>query len=365
MLSLRRRLTLSYAVLVAVVLGAVVLVATRFAFEAIAHPMIDATESAFKAVQVIAINGSLHHQNARQIELTIVKNVRTPNVDVRVISHGPGRGPGPNGGPPPGFGPRRPLIDLSRVLGLPFHVLHVGGDEVFVTPNLAIVNAAIGRYLQSLGAGIVLALVLSWVIARWITAQAIRPLTTVTAELRRFAAGDFTPSTVTTSDRDELGALIEAYNGAAAKVGAAFEERLRLEEHMRRFVADAGHELRTPLTVIGGYLQILRKAAPDDLAVRDRALNTLDVQSARMRALVERLMALVRLEAPIRCSGIPSTWSRSRAMRSTPRSPRAAAMSSWSSTSRRGSPPTRATCTRRSATSSTTRSSTAAARRSR
>jgi two-component system OmpR family sensor kinase len=139
---------------------------------------------------------------------------------------------------------------------------------------------------------------ISWRVACWITNHAMAPLVTVTGELRRFASGDFSPRTVDSSERAELGYLIESYNSAAAQVAAAFAERTRVDEQMRRFVADAGHELRTPLTVIAGYVDILKAGGADEPAIRDGALNTLALETHRMRALVERLMALARLERP-------------------------------------------------------------------
>lgn len=80
------------------------------------------------------------------------------------------------------------------------------------------------------------------------------------------------------------------------QVVAAFDERRRAEEHMRRFVADAGHGWRTPLSVITGYLEILRKGGADDLPTRQRAFTALGAEAVRMRHLVERLIALARLE---------------------------------------------------------------------
>ncbi len=77
---------------------------------------------------------------------------------------------------------------------------------------------------------------------------------------------------------------------------------MRLEEQMRRFLADAGHELRTPLTVISGFVDVLARGGLDDPAIRERALRTLRTETHRMRRLVERLMALARLERPERAA---------------------------------------------------------------
>ena len=244
--------------------------------------------------------------------------------------------------------------------------MHVGGDVVVISPDYWRLRSAVNLYFETLGASIVLAILIAWLVARWLTGQAIRPLLTVTAELRRFAGGDFTPRLVSTADREELGSLIDAYNGAAAKVAAAFDERQHVEEHIRRFVADAGHELRTPLTVIDGYLQILRKAKPDDATDRERALATLQAQT-RADAHAGRAADAAGAAGAARSSrrrARSSTSPRSRPMRSRrdlgARRRRHAARRA----TRRRSSPTPPTCTKRSATSSTTRSSTARTARS-
>ncbi len=120
----------------------------------------------------------------------------------------------------------------------------------------------------------------------------------VTGALQRFAAGDFAPQRIDTQDRSEVGELARAFNGAASQVTAAFDERRRVEEYIRQFVADASHELRTPLTVIRGYLDVLKRGAFADPVKRDRAFATLDTESARMRALIDKLVVLARLERP-------------------------------------------------------------------
>ncbi|MGM0412506.1 MAG: phosphate regulon sensor histidine kinase PhoR [Pseudomonadota bacterium] len=76
--------------------------------------------------------------------------------------------------------------------------------------------------------------------------------------------------------------------------------RLHQLEQMRRdFVANVSHELRTPLTVLAGYIETLQdelaaeeEAAPD----RTRPLELMEQQTTRMRALVDDLLYLSRLE---------------------------------------------------------------------
>ena len=81
-----------------------------------------------------------------------------------------------------------------------------------------------------------------------------------------------------------------------AHIEAAFEQRRRSEERLRRFVADASHELRTPLTSIRGYAELFRRGAesrPEDLA---KSMSNIESEASRMGVLVDDLLLLARLD---------------------------------------------------------------------
>jgi two-component system OmpR family sensor kinase len=297
-MSLRGRLTLAYASVVAAVLIVLAVILTRFAFTFLTQSTFAAVSDSVAAAQ--AIVAAHPHEDTPELRRLIIATATRPGVIVRLPPPRMQRGRGgPHGDSPPHNAAEQ--VSLTSLLGLRPRFVRMGdGNEIFIAPDLRVIEPAVKTYLASLAVSVVLALVLAWLLARWITAQAIAPLITVTGELRRFASGDFTQRPVTTSDRSELGELIAAYNGATAQVESAFAERMRLEEQMRRFIADAGHELRTPLTVISGFIDVLARGGDDDPEIRERALRTLKTETHRMRRLVERLMALARLERPER-----------------------------------------------------------------
>jgi signal transduction histidine kinase len=291
--TLRSRLTFSYAALVAVVLIVVAVVLTRFAFSLLAQPTLDVvTQRVAEANAIVAAHSEM---NARDLGMLVKRSLSGGGVVVLLPP------PDMPAGPPARDDPQSVMraFSVPSLLGLQGRLVRMpDGGRIIIAPDMRRLVPAVRLYLASLAFSIVAALVLAWAAARWITAQAIAPLITVTAELRRFAGGDFTPRPVTTNDRSELGELIAAFNGAAAQVAAAFAERVRVEDQMRRFVADAGHELRTPLTVVSGFLDVLERGGITDSGIRLRAFSTLRTETRRMRRLVERLMALARLERP-------------------------------------------------------------------
>jgi two-component system phosphate regulon sensor histidine kinase PhoR len=70
----------------------------------------------------------------------------------------------------------------------------------------------------------------------------------------------------------------------------------RLESMRKDFVANASHELRSPLTVISGYLDALADEPALDSAWQE-PVQEMRRQSERMRAIVQDLLDLSRLEA--------------------------------------------------------------------
>ena len=237
----------------------------------------------------------------------------------------PGGGAEPAGRPPPddlrppgsfGGGPVGALRDPNAPGGGPYfhdkpfpfglnafmHIeprkVAVDGGEVTVMPDPRPLSHAIDAFwfaMLPIGLFVVVA---AWFLGRYITGQALRPLVETTAALNRFAGGDFTPRSIVTSDRSEIGELVSAYNGAVAQVSAAFEERRSVELQMRQFIADAGHELRTPLTVIMGFIDVLRRRASHDSGISTKIYDTMLFESRRMRALIDKLIVLARLENP-------------------------------------------------------------------
>ena len=79
------------------------------------------------------------------------------------------------------------------------------------------------------------------------------------------------------------------------RIQQAFGARLRSEQKVRQFAADASHELRTPLTTIRGYAELYRAGAlgPGELP---NAMRRIEQEADRMSMLVAELLELARLD---------------------------------------------------------------------
>ena len=71
----------------------------------------------------------------------------------------------------------------------------------------------------------------------------------------------------------------------------------KLDRMRSDFIANASHELRTPLAAISGFLETLKGPARDDAKNRDRFVDIMLGQSARMSRLINDLMSLSTLES--------------------------------------------------------------------
>lgn len=325
--TLRGRITFAYVAFVMILFLVVAAVLVREAVLFYVRSANDAIATAAGQIHVI----SAKNPNASFSDLTaeIHRSVERPGLRIVGFEHPPGlvfrratmritqQRPGSNavyvpmpplrrsaapGPPPPPDTDRnsanRVLFSISNLAGIrPAHV-ETKNASFLISSDPNRLRAILTSYALIALAGLIACGALGLVIGRYLAAQALAPMVAVTGALQRFAGGDFTPQRIDTQDRSEVGELARAFNGAAAQVTAAFDERRRVEEFIRQFVADASHELRTPLTVIRGYLDVLRRGALADPERRDRAFATLDTESARMRALIDKLVVLARLERP-------------------------------------------------------------------
>jgi signal transduction histidine kinase len=99
-------------------------------------------------------------------------------------------------------------------------------------------------------------------------------------------------------------ALAVLLTGIAGTIGGHLEQRRAdvLTRHLAavtdEYIALVGHELRTPLTSIASYVDLIAESADETLVgdVRD-LLEVVQRNSARLRAIIERLLDLAALES--------------------------------------------------------------------
>jgi len=126
--------------------------------------------------------------------------------------------------------------------------------------------------------------------------RGLRPLEDMADTAGAIAAGDLSQRVQPPDGRSEIGRFGRALNRMLSQIESAFADKSASEARLRQFVADASHELRTPLTSIRGYTELLRKGAFTDDESRDRALSRVEAEATRMGRLVDDLLLLARLD---------------------------------------------------------------------
>ncbi len=145
----------------------------------------------------------------------------------------------------------------------------------------------------------------------WLERLGLRPIAEVTAVADAITEGDRSRRVIATPRGVEAAHLASAFNTMLDKQNAMLDKQAEIEDVLRRFVADASHELRTPLSVISGLTQLWREGAFTEGPALDQAMRRIGQQSNRMRALVEELLLLARLDAGTRPAIVDSEpWAR-------------------------------------------------------
>jgi two-component system OmpR family sensor kinase len=184
---------------------------------------------------------------------------------------------------------------FAGLVGTPRARVPVSGGAVLIGADADRFGGVLLWYWEIMLPVGVVAVIVAWLLGRRITLRAVGPLAEVTGALRTIAAGDFSPQPVRQRSSD-LHELTDAYNDVAYRLAAATADQQRTEAQMRQFIADAGHELRTPLTIIMGYLDALRRGIVHERDATQRTYETMLDESRKMRALIEKLIMLARLD---------------------------------------------------------------------
>jgi signal transduction histidine kinase len=175
-------------------------------------------------------------------------------------------------------------------------VLPSGANVILVGQSATDIASHVrGLVLAELITGGVLLAILV-VCGNWLIGRGLAPLDTMASRADLITgSGDLAARMPDPGGRQEAGRLAAAINTMLDRIQQAFGARLRSEQKVRQFAADASHELRTPLTTIRGYAELYRQGAlgPDELP---SAMRRIEQEADRMSMLVAELLELARLD---------------------------------------------------------------------
>lgn len=176
-----------------------------------------------------------------------------------------------------------PIIANDRVVG-----------ATYLSASTFSIRTLLRDYRLRLSAAVLLfvivALVLTEILARWLSA----PMRDLAETAAAFAAGDHAARARPRGSR-ETRAVAEAFNAMADEVQTALAELKEEERRKTRFVSDVSHELRTPLTAIRGAAETLLDGDVPEEDAR-QFLTTIARESERLTRLANDLLTLQRIE---------------------------------------------------------------------
>jgi two-component system OmpR family sensor kinase len=173
-------------------------------------------------------------------------------------------------------------------------ILPGGVTDLIALPIRPVTDTTIRLVLVEVAAGAAV-LALAGAAAWFLLGRGLRPLREIAGTAAAIAGGDLARRVPLGRPNTETGQLAAALNSMLGQIQAAFEERRRSSDRLRRFVADASHELRTPVTSIRGYIDLLRQGIVPP-AGRDDALRRVQDETRRMGTLVDDMLYLAHLD---------------------------------------------------------------------
>jgi signal transduction histidine kinase len=153
-------------------------------------------------------------------------------------------------------------------------------------PSVRILNVFADELLVPILEGGLIALLLSLALAFLISRSVADPLQKVILAARKYPAE---AKPVPPRGPQEVQDLTRAFNSMVTRVESA-------QRSQRDFVANVSHELKTPLTSIQGFAQSLLDGTADSPEARRRAAQIIYDEAGRMHRMALDLLDLARLE---------------------------------------------------------------------
>lgn len=188
---------------------------------------------------------------------------------------------------PPGEADVSPAL-ASRSGALP------GGGSVTVFASRGGIQQTLDQVLLVELIGSVIAVALSVAVLWRMSRVVLQPVDEIVGIARDIAAGEQGGRLEPERTDTELGRMATAFDEMLDALEAAIAESRHSEERMRRFLAEAAHQLRTPAAGIRASVETLLRTR--ERSERERLLDNLARESARMSRLVGSLLRIARLD---------------------------------------------------------------------
>ena len=174
---------------------------------------------------------------------------------------------------------------------------------------LASIRDSVGlfnRFTTSVG---LITLILGSILMYFVTRRVTQPILKLAALSERMSHLDFDAS-YEGGAQDEVGVLGRSMNTLSDKLKETIgelktanevlqkdnEEKTRIDETRKEFIANVSHELKTPIALIQGYAEGLTEGMCEDEESRNYYCEVIMDEAGKMNKMVKQLLALTALE---------------------------------------------------------------------
>jgi signal transduction histidine kinase len=162
------------------------------------------------------------------------------------------------------------------------------GGLVVATPQ-AQLSSQVTRLLLRLGIALLIGVLVTAVLAWYLSGRITRPLRRLAGAADEVAEGRYDTEVPLLTSGDEIADLADSFRQMTSRLSEA-------EELERNFLMTVSHELRTPLTAIRGHVEALREGVVDDPALRTASLDVISAEAMRLERLVGDVLDLAKLD---------------------------------------------------------------------
>lgn len=135
-------------------------------------------------------------------------------------------------------------------------------------------------------------LILSFVIAYFISKKIAKPIINLTKQAHELSLGNYDINFDNNTSIKEINELSDTLNQAR-------ESLSKTEELRRELMANVSHDLKTPLTMIKAYAEMVRDLTYNDKEKREKNLNTIIDETDRLTILVNDILDLSKLQSNV------------------------------------------------------------------
>ena len=160
---------------------------------------------------------------------------------------------------------------------------------IFISTSLIPLDSTINIIEQQLIVVSIVVLLLSIVVAYFISKRLSLPITKISKAAKLISKGKLKTKFETTSDIKELVDLTNALNDMK-------DELSKTEELQKDLMANVSHDLKTPLTMIKAYAELILDININDKEKCINNLNTIIEEVNRLNNLVNDILALTKVE---------------------------------------------------------------------